>query len=154
MKRGKILAKRQQALLLFSRTASRYPIPLFFTLSYTQNVNAVPNVDDRKQWKYYFGGMLCCLLLVYAVGAKLALYHLQQPGAKSVAATKAWQDNAIPSIDVEIAPIHAVPSTLYLVAIILSLTFTAVWRIIQEEPVRAMPRWFSPHLSVRPPPTL
>ena len=63
-------------------------------------MNAVPHVDGRKRWKYCFGGMLCCLLLVYAVGAKLALYHLQQPGAKSVAATKAWQNNAIPSVDV------------------------------------------------------
>lgn len=110
-------------------------------------------MDSRKQWKYYFGGLLCYLLLVYAVGAKLALYHPRQPGAKSVAATKAWQNNAIPSVDVDIAPVHVTPSALHLIALALSLIFTAVWCVAMEEPVKARPSWFSPYLSVRPPPT-
>jgi hypothetical protein len=96
--------------------------------------------------------MLCCLLLIYAVGAKLALYHPHQPGAQSAAATKAWQDNALPSV--QSGEIPPSPSILNLVAACVSLVFVAIWCVSLDEPAIPFGNWFSPYLSVRPPPTL
>ncbi|HEU5341311.1 hypothetical protein [Edaphobacter sp.] len=111
-------------------------------------------MNSSRVLRYLVGAMLCGLLLVYALGAKLALYHTGQPGARSVAATKAWQDQAIPSVEAEIAPVLATPSVMEAVAALLSLVFVAVWYVAEDKPVMAVAHGFSPHLSVRPPPAV
>jgi hypothetical protein len=119
---------------------------------YTLTVRVIRLTDGRRRLRYFFGGMLCWLLLVYAVGAKLALYHPHRPGAQSVAATKAWQDNALPSV--ESVDIRPAASVLHIVAVLLSLVFVTIWCISLDEPAIPFENWFSPYLSVRPPPTL
>jgi hypothetical protein len=123
-----------------------------FSLSYTGGVEAIPKMDRRKALRYSIGVMLCWLLLMYAVGAKLALYHMGQPGARSVAATKAWEDHAVPSVDTEAAPVLATTAVINIGAVLLALVFAVVWRIAEDESARIHVRGFSPHLSVRPPP--
>lgn len=121
-------------------------------ISYTEDVEAISQMNNRRALRYLIGAMLCWLLVVYAVGAKLALYHTGQPGARSVAATKAWQDQAVTSIEAEIAPVLATPSLMEAVAALLSMVFVAVWCVAEDKPVPAEAHGFSPHLSVRPPP--
>lgn len=100
--------------------------------------------------RYAVGALLCGLLLVYALGAKLALYHTGQPGARSVAATKAWEDHAA-SVETQVAPVLAAPVVLCLS--VLAVPAVAVVWTVAPEPLLATPvRGFSPHLSVRPPP--
>lgn len=128
-------------------------------MSYTENVEVIPQMNERRALRYAVGAMLCWLLVMYAVGAKLALYHQGQPGAKSVAATKAWQDNAIAAVDVRIAPVQMAPvhiatPVFSMIAALLSMAVATIWSIVPDRPAMAVARGFSPHLSVRPPPTL
>ena len=123
-------------------------------MSYTEDVEVISQMNSGRVLRYVVGAMLCGLLLVYALGAKLALYHTGQPGARSVAATKAWQDQAVPLVEAEIAPVPATPSVMEAVAALLSLVFVAVWFVAEDKPVMAVARRFSPHLSVRPPPSI
>ena len=122
-------------------------------IRYTEGVEAISQMNSGRVLRYVVGAMLCGLLLVYALGAKLALYHTGQPGARSVAATKAWQDHA-PSAEIEVAPVLATPSVMEAVAALLSLVFVAVWYVAEDKPVMAVVHGFSPHLSVRPPPSI
>ena len=109
-------------------------------------------MDGRMRLRHFFGVALCCLLLSYAVGAKLALYHSQQPGAKSVASTKAWQDHTIRS-EVENLTLPATPSPLELLEMLLGLVLMTVFYISLEEPAAPVVCGRSPCLSLRPPPT-
>lgn len=34
--------------------------------------------------------LLCALLGIFAIGAKVAMYHQREPGARPIAAAKAW----------------------------------------------------------------
>jgi hypothetical protein len=90
-------------------------------------------------------------MVVFAVGAKMALYQPQQ-AAKSIAATKAWQDHAVPAIEAPIA-LSAI-SFAGILAIVLALSFAPLWVIARDEDDLSAPGWFSPGLSVRPPPAL
>lgn len=127
-------------------------------MSYTEDVEVVPQLKEWRALRYAVGAMLCWLLVMYAVGAKLALYHQGQPGAKSVAATKAWQDNAIAAVDIQIAPVHVAPVHLIFPTIefaaLLSLVLTTVLCLAPDAPVRAVASGFSHHLFVRPPPAI
>lgn len=116
---------------------------------YTYQVKVLIQGDDRQTLRYLFGSVLCCLLLLFAVSAKIAPYHTQR-AAKPIAATKAWQNNAIPSADTE--PAAPTLSLLDIFTVILSLLFAAVSTVSVSRPIIPAPCWFSPYLSVRPPP--
>jgi hypothetical protein len=113
-------------------------------------------LNGSRQWRYWLGALFCWLLVVYAVGAKLALYHPQRPGALSVASTKAWQNQDNPSVDVQLAaPVDApAPLLMTMFASLLGTVFAVVWRISPDEMSPAVRRWFLPSLSVRPPPVI
>lgn len=100
--------------------------------------------------RYSFGALLCGLLLVYALGAKLALYHSGQAGARSVAATKAWQDHEAPAV--EIAPVVATLTVAGLGAVLPEPVFAPLWSVTRDVPVMSAVRGFLPDVSVRPPP--
>ena len=123
-------------------------------MRYTDEVEVISQMNRRNTLRYAVGALLCWLLVVYAVGAKLALYHTQQPGAKSVAATKAWQDHDAPIAiaGVEIAPVVAAMPQLNVGALLMSLVFAAAWLVPLDRAVPAVVRGFSTELSVRPPP--
>lgn len=123
-------------------------------MSYTDGVGVISKMNSRSALRYAVGAMLCWLLVVYAVGAKLALYHTQQPGAKSVAATKAWQDHdlTISPMEAQVAPALVAAPSLSIGALLLAAAFAVVWVLPAIPRVPAVVRGFSPHLSVRPPP--
>lgn len=104
----------------------------------------------RKRSKYLFGSVLCCLMVVFAVGAKMALYQPQK-AAKSIAATKAWQDH-VPAIEAPVA--FSAISFAGVLALVFALSFAPLWVIAQDEDELSAHIWFSPALSVRPPPVL
>ena len=118
-------------------------------MRYTGTVNSRVQTDNRRQLHYLFGSILCGLLLFFAVSAKLALYQPQQQSAKSIAATKVWKSNAIPAPDSE--PVQV--SLLNLFAVVLSMSLVTISLLSHCEPVLPAPNWFTPDLSVRPPPT-
>jgi arginine exporter protein ArgO len=114
-------------------------------------MSSLAQTSVQRRWRHLFGLMLCSLLFFFAVGAKTALYHPQQDQVKTLISTKVWQNTAVPpAISSQVAK---APVLLYL-AVLLMATF-AVTRLIPIEQsfVRAS-RWFSPSLSVRPPPSL
>lgn len=123
-------------------------------MSYTDDVGVISKMNSRNALRYAVGAMLCWLLVVYAVGAKLALYHTTQPGAKYVAATKAWQDHDLTanSTDVTLTPALIAAPSLSLTALLLTAVFAVVWVLPVDPRVPATVRGFLPELSVRPPP--
>lgn len=121
-------------------------------MRYTHTVRVFHQTGRHGRLRYWFGGMLCWLLLLYAVGAKLALYQPQQPEAKSVAATKAWQNNAIPTL--ESGPVRQASLFFDILAALLSLVLMPVCYTSLDEPVMSLAAWFSPPQSIRPPPVL
>ena len=90
-------------------------------------------------------------MVVFAVGAKMALYQPQQ-AAKTIAATKAWQDHAVPAIEAPMA-LSAI-SFAGMLALVLALSFAPLWVITHDEDELSTLRWFSPGIAVRPPPAL
>lgn len=124
-------------------------------MRYTDGVEVVSQMNRRNALRYAVGAMLCWLLVVYAVGAKLALYHTHQPGAKSVAATKAWQDHDLPitSVDAQSAPAIAILPSMNVGELLLAMAFAVAWILPVERDIPVMVRGFVPELSVRPPPT-
>lgn len=123
-------------------------------MRYTGQVEVVSQMNRRNALRYAVGALLCWLLVVYAVGAKLALYHTQQPGAKSVAATKAWQDHDLPVsfVAAEAAPAVVVLPNVSVAGLLLAIAFAVAWVLPVERDVPGVVRGFVPELSVRPPP--
>lgn len=100
-----------------------------------------------------FGTALCALLLFFAVATKLAGYYPHDPSAEPIAAAKVWQDTGTSSLPVEMEQAKPSPVVLDLIAAILSLVFAVAWYFsTEQQPGSALPSWFSPFLSVRPPP--
>ena len=123
-------------------------------MSYTDEVGVISRMNSRDALRYAVGALLCWLLVVYAVGAKLALYHTAQPGARSVAATKAWQDHdqAVTHVDLQVPPALVATPILSLCALLLTAAFAVAWVLPADPGVPAVVRGFMPDLSVRPPP--
>ena len=123
-------------------------------MSYTDGVGVISKMNSRSALRYAVGAMLCWLLVVYAVGAKLALYHTTQPGAKSVAATKAWQDQDLTAnpTDVTLIPALIATPSLSVAVLLLAAVLAVVWVLPADPRVPAAVRGFLPEPSVRPPP--
>ncbi len=123
-------------------------------MSYTDDVGVISRMNNRSALRYAVGALLCWLLVVYAVGAKLALYHTTQPGAKSVAATKAWQDHdaTVNPVDVQLASAMVATPSLSIAALLLAAALAVVWVLPDDPRVPAVFREFLPTLAVRPPP--
>lgn len=116
---------------------------------YTAEVNDSAQPASSVKLRYLFAGLLCTLLLIFAVGAKVASYHPEQQAARFMAATKVCQNNAIP---VPPRPILFTQLFLALVSLMMSMEFVTRWQLSHRQPARPNPRWFSPVRSVRPPP--
>jgi hypothetical protein len=92
------------------------------------------------------------LLLFFAVGNKLAWYHPHEAGAKSVAATKAWQTADTPAPSQEQTKI--VPQTSVMLALLL-IVFTVAVSLLprpNEEAAVFLPSSGLSPFAVRPPP--
>jgi hypothetical protein len=96
--------------------------------------------------------LVCTLLLIFAVGAKVALYHQTEPGMRRIAATKAWQAKQMLT-DAEPASVAIVPQTELTLVVLLSLCVVlVVMPREQERPGFHSQMEGLPSVAVRPPP--
>jgi hypothetical protein len=98
------------------------------------------------------GFLVCTLLLIFAVSAKVAMYHPTEPGTRPIAAAKAWQAKQMLT-DAEPAPVAIVPQTELtpIFLLILCVVVTLLPRR-EERPGFHIQMQGSPSVAVRPPP--
>lgn len=122
------------------------------TCAILEAVRALVRLFGHKGVRHAVAGSLCALLLFFAVGTKLAWYHPHEAGAKSVAATKAWQMTDTPAASPE--QTKFVPQSLTILALLLAVSPVAdalLPRRSEEAAVFLPSSGFSP-FAVRPPP--
>jgi hypothetical protein len=96
--------------------------------------------------------LFCALLVIFAVGAKVAAYHPTERGARPIAAMKAWQAKQTLA-DVEPAMAAIVPKTeLMLIALLSLCVVVAVLPRDEERPGFHPQMEGLPSVAVRPPP--
>lgn len=106
-----------------------------------------------RRYRLHHGvaALVCSLVVVFAVSAKVAAYHTSDTAAKPIASAKMWQTSkAAPIEDVKTA-ISGQP--MILLMLLLSLPFAD--RILQQHREMILPkaRYLGfPPLAVRPPP--
>lgn len=96
--------------------------------------------------------MVCTMLVLFAVGAKVAVYHPQEPGTRSIACAKVWPaKQMLTEPGVATAPI--VPQAAAALVMLLSLFVVVVVVPRERERIRVRARFdgLTP-LAVRPPP--
>ena len=100
--------------------------------------------------RHIFGLLLCALLCLFAIGAKMAVYRPHQEQVKNLTAAKAWQNNEVPS------PLSTPVQTpvLLMALLMLVVTFTVTREALPERPTFASRNWYDPALAVRPPPSI
>ena len=107
----------------------------------------------RKGLDHLIAFLVCTLLVIFAVGAKVAMYHPTEPGTRPIAAAKAWQAKQMLT-DAEPAMAAVVPQTE--LTLILLLSFWVVLVVLPREEERSafhLRMDGLPSVSVRPPPT-
>ena len=110
------------------------------------------DTDTHRRRTRIFVLLLCSLVFLFALAAKLAPYH-PEPANKPIAATKVWQSIEEPAATM--SPALAPMSLLW--SAILALTFlpaAAFFAPAFEKAAPPLQSWFSPHLSSLPPPSL
>ena len=107
----------------------------------------------RRRMRLIFGGVLCSLVLFFSVAAKVAM---PQPGKafKPIASLK--MQRRTPGPAVQAIPEVAVSAVLLLIAFAESFAapVSAKFSSAIEPQAPAFQCWFSPYLSVRPPPSI
>lgn len=92
------------------------------------------------------------LLVIFAVGAKVAMYHPTEPGMRRIAATKAWQAKQMLA-DTEPVAVAVVPETKLTLILLLSLCVVVTLLPREEErPGFHIQMQGPPSVAVRPPP--
>ena len=113
-------------------------------------VDQLTKIAAKQRRRYRFGVMLCSLVFIFAVNAKTALYRPHQEEVKSLTSTKVWQNDQLPT-----APSPVVAQAFALLGLLLLslMPVPVLSRAIGLQPASAQSAdWFSPCLSVRPPP--
>ena len=107
---------------------------------------------SRQALDHVIAFLVCTLLLIFAVGAKVAVYHPTEPGTRSIAATKAWQAKQMPT-DVEPATVAIVPQAELMLILLLELfVVAAVMPRGEERSDFHLQMDGLPSVAVRPPP--
>ena len=102
--------------------------------------------------RYIFGLVLCTLLLLFAVGAKTAVYRPNQSQVKNLISAKVRQNVLVPFA--EAAPVVQAMPLLILTLLLVAAAFRDTREIRIEPSTVAVSSWFWPALAVRPPPSL
>lgn len=98
------------------------------------------------------GFLVCMLLVIFAVGAKVAMYHPTEPGTRPIAAAKAWQAKQMP-VAAEPAAVAIVPQTELTLTLLLSVCVVlALLPCMEELPGFPIQMQGAPSVAVRPPP--
>jgi hypothetical protein len=116
-------------------------------------VTAIAHFVRRKGLDHVIAFLVCTLLVIFAIGAKVAMYHPTEPGTRPIAAAKAWQAKQMPA-DVEPAMAAVVPQIELTLTALLSLgvVFAVILRE-EERPGFHLQMEGLPSVAVRPPPT-
>jgi len=98
------------------------------------------------------GFLVCALLVIFAVGAKVAMYHPSEPGTRPIAAAKAWQAKQMLA-DTAPATAAIVPQTVLTLITLLSLCVVVMLLPRSEErPGFPIQMHGNSSVAVRPPP--
>ena len=100
--------------------------------------------------------MLCCVLFLFALGAKTALYQPDQARVAGFTATKVWENKAVAGVAefcvVAVAPVLVAAMFLSTLAKLTSYSFV---EFAGPGPIPSrLSAWFSSCLAVRPPPAI
>ena len=96
--------------------------------------------------------LVCTLLLIFAVSAKVAMYHPTERGTRPIAAAKAWQAKQMLAA-AEPAPVAIIPRTE--LPLIFMLGLCVVLTLLprrEERPGFHIQMQGPPSVAVRPPP--
>ncbi len=146
--RGRAITTPKTAISNANPTAVSVDIELCYRI----NVSGMAQTSVQRRWRHLFGLMLYSLLFFFAVGAKTALYHPQQDQVRTLTSTKVWQNTEVPpAISLQVAK---TPVLLDLAVLLLMAAFAVTRLTPIEQPFVRASIWFSPSLSVRPPPSL
>ena len=97
---------------------------------------------------------VCALLVFFAIGAKVAMYHPTEPGARSIASAKVWMVKQ-PLADSGVGMIPLAPQSAVAVVLLLSLCILSVPLPPRCEQARPSSKTESlTPLAVRPPPAI
>jgi hypothetical protein len=116
-------------------------------------VTATAHFVRRKGLDHLIAFLVCTLLVIFAIGAKVAMYHPTERGARPIAAAKAWQAKLMLT-DTEPLINAIVPQTDVTLIVLLSLC--VVLALIPREDERQgfhLQMGYLPSVAVRPPPS-
>jgi hypothetical protein len=102
---------------------------------------------------YLLGVLFCGLMVTFAVGAKLAAYYPHNDAARSIAATKVWQQQDVAVTDAP--PVQAAPAVLLFVfafAALAAAVLSAAWLQTAADPASALQLCLRRVHTIRPPP--
>jgi hypothetical protein len=115
-------------------------------------VTLITNYARRKGLDHVIAFLVCTLLVIFAVGAKVAMYHPSEPGTRPIAAAKAWQAKQMLA-DAEPAMAAIVPQTKPTLTTFLSLCVVLILVPREDErPGFHIQMQGPPSVAVRPPP--
>lgn len=117
-----------------------------------RTVKAIAHFVRRKGLDHLIAFLVCTLLVIFAVGAKVAMYHPTERGTRPIAAAKAWQAKQMLTV-AEPASVGIVPQT-ELTSILL-LSFCVLLTLLprqEERPGFHIQMQGPPSVAVRPPP--
>lgn len=108
---------------------------------------------QRRRMRLICGGVLCSLVFFFSVATKIAM---PQPGKEIKPISSLKMQREIPRATLQAAPTIAVSATLFLFAFAESFTVpaTAKFSLVIDPQAPVFQCWFSPYLSVRPPPSI
>jgi hypothetical protein len=115
-------------------------------------VRLITHFVRRRGLHHLIAIAICALMLVFAVGSKVAAYHSKELAARSIAATKVWQAKHVAG-DFEVVGTSVTLQTAMELVFLLSLCL-----VVAEPPLeRERSVWHSPlenfaALAMRPPP--
>lgn len=111
-------------------------------------------MQTMRRYGFHHGiaAVACSLLIIFAVGAKVAMYHTSDVSAKPIASAKMWQTSkAAPSEDEK-----ATAPTQPIILLLLLLSLPVMEGMLLRghyTPLRQLAYPVFPPLAVRPPPT-
>lgn len=111
------------------------------------------NTLHRPRMRLIFGGVLCSLVFFFSVAAKIAM---PQPGVatKPIASLKMQRKISELSLPATSLIVAAVALLLFSVGRIFPAQNLAKFSLVIEPQAPSFQCWFSPYLSVRPPPVI
>ena len=131
---------------------ARYSRNLLAMCAMLMDVRALMSMVRRNRFHSGIAALACSLVLVFAVGAKVAWYHTADQSAKPIASAKMWQMSKVSSVeDVKIST--AGEPVLFLLLVQLLVIADVLLLGHSDLSLPASPHALFPPIAVRPPPS-